>query len=148
LTSGGICLLFGGETTVTVRGTGLGGRSQELAVAAAIELAGAKDPARVVLLAAGTDGIDGNSAAAGGLVDGTTLARAGSMGLDPHEALRRNDCATFLGRLGDLVVTGPTGTNVGDVGVGLLISGCRNRGCWALPFDPVTMPRPVPDVPA
>lgn len=139
----GIGLLFGGETTVTVRGAGRGGRSQELAVAAAVELAGVTVSTAVVLLAAGTDGIDGNSAAAGGLVDETALARAESMGLDPHEALKQNDCASFLSRLGDLVVTGPTGTNVGDIGVGLL-----GLGCGSPRSDAATIPRPVPDAPA
>jgi hydroxypyruvate reductase len=118
-----ICVLFGGETTVTVRGGGRGGRNQELAVGAALELAAAPDPGSVVLLAAGTDGIDGNSEAAGGLVDGTTIMRAERIGLDPHEALDRNDCTPFLGALGDLVVTGPTGTNVMDVGVGVVWRG-------------------------
>jgi glycerate 2-kinase len=142
-TTEGICLLFGGETTVTVRGPGHGGRSQELAVAAAIELAEAENPAGVVLLAAGTDGIDGHSTAAGGLVDGTTLARAGSRGLDPREALRRNDSTAFLDGLGDLVVTGPTGTNVGDVGVGLL-----GLVCGPARSGPATMARPAPGAPA
>jgi hypothetical protein len=65
------------------------------------------------------------------------------MGLDPHEALRRYDGATLLGFLGDLVVTGPMGTSLGDVGIGLL-----GLGCGVPRFDPVTMSRPVPDVPA
>jgi glycerate 2-kinase len=115
-----ICVLFGGETTVTVRGGGRGGRNQELAVSAALELAAAPDPGGVVLLAAGTDGIDGNSEADGGLVDGTTISRAERIGLDPREALDRNDCTPFLDALGDLIVTGPTGTNVMDVGVGVV----------------------------
>jgi glycerate 2-kinase len=116
------CVIFGGETTVTVRGGGRGGRNQEMAVGAALELAAAADPGSVVLLAAGTDGIDGNSEAAGGLVDATTIMRAERIGLDPREALDRNDCTPFLGALGDLVVTGLTGTNVMDVGVGVIWS--------------------------
>ena len=81
-----ICVLFGGETTVTVRGGGRGGRNQELAVGAALELAAAPDPGSVVLLAAGTDGIDGNSEAAGGLVDGTTIMRAERLHTIPGRA--------------------------------------------------------------
>ncbi len=105
-------LVFGGETTVTVRGNGRGGRNQELALAAAILLDGAPG---TVLLAAGTDGIDGLSPNAGALVDGTTEARIGAAGLDPRGALAANDSATALEAAGDALVTGPTGTNVCDL---------------------------------
>lgn len=109
-----LCLLAGGETTVTVRGDGQGGRNQELAVAAAQCLAGFPVPAVVASLA--TDGIDGASDAAGGIADDTSVARAASLGLAPAAAfLAANDTRNYLGPLGDLVVTGATGTNVVDV---------------------------------
>ena len=110
-----VCLLAGGETTVTVRGDGQGGRNQELAVAAAQALDGFPVPAVVASLA--TDGIDGASDAAGGIVgrhDGRP--RAAALGLAPAAAfLAASDTRNYLGPLGDLVVTGPTGTNVVDL---------------------------------
>ena len=118
-----VCLLAGGETTVTVRGPGQGGRNQELAVAAAGALAGFPVPAVVATLA--TDGVDGTSDAAGGVVDDETLARAAALGLAPPAAfLAASDTRNFLGPLGDLVVTGPTGTNVVDV-IALLAGASR-----------------------
>jgi len=108
-------MIAGGETTVDVRGSGKGGRNQEFALAAAVELAG--DDAMAVL-AAGTDGIDGPTDAAGAFVDGTTVARASSLGLDPGAHLYRNDAYPFFEVLGDLIVTGPTGTNVADLAIG------------------------------
>ncbi len=105
-------LIAGGETTVTIRGNGKGGRSQELALAAAGLLAGL-DPA--VLLSAGTDGTDGPTDAAGALVDTTTLARAAARGLDPETFLANNDSYHFFQTLGDLIITGPTNTNVNDL---------------------------------
>lgn len=109
-----VCLLAGGETTVTVRGGGRGGRNQELALAAVPALAELPVPA--VLAALATDGIDGASDAAGGVADDTSLARAAALGLAPPAAfLEANDSRSFLGPLGDLLVTGPTGTNVIDV---------------------------------
>jgi glycerate 2-kinase len=109
-----VCLLAGGETTVTVRGAGTGGRNQELALASAPALAGFPVPAVVASLA--TDGIDGKSTAAGGLVDETSVARAQELGLAPVAAfLAESDSGSFLASLGDLIVTGPTGTNVVDV---------------------------------
>jgi hydroxypyruvate reductase len=121
-----VCLLAGGETTVTVRGAGQGGRNQELAVAAALALDGFPVPAVVASLA--TDGVDGASEAAGGLADDTTVARAGAIGLAPAAAfLEASDTRNFLGPLGDLVVTGPTGTNVVDV-VALLAGPPGARG--------------------
>ena len=109
-----MCLLAGGETTVTVRGDGRGGRNQELVVAAAEGLAGFPAPAVVAALA--TDGIDGASDAAGGVADDRTTLRAAALGLaSPAAFLAANDSNGFLGPLGDLIVTGPTGTNVIDV---------------------------------
>jgi glycerate-2-kinase len=108
----GAVLLAGGETTVTLSTRpGKGGRSLELALAAAVELDGHPE---VALLAAGSDGIDGSSRAAGTFADGTTLERARDRGLDLDEALRRHDTERFFAELEDLFVTGPTGTNVCD----------------------------------
>jgi glycerate 2-kinase len=104
--------LFGGETTVTVKGPGRGGRSRELALATALQIAGLADACALV---AGTDGVDHEPDAAGAFVDGTTLNRADALGLDPWKALRDNDTAPFFAALGDAFVPGPTGTNVGDV---------------------------------
>jgi hydroxypyruvate reductase len=106
------CLIAGGETTVTLSGHGKGGRCQELALAAALEI---QDVPGVALMAAGTDGIDGNSDAAGAMADSGTVERAKKLGLDPVEHLNKNDSNAFFGALGDLVTTGPTGTNVMDV---------------------------------
>ena len=110
-----VALVAGGETTVRALPGGLGGRSQHLAVAAAIGL----DGASAVLLAAGTDGVDGPTDAAGGCVDGATVERARAGGVDPHAVLHATDSHRLLARTGDLVVTGPTGTNVADVVVAL-----------------------------
>jgi glycerate 2-kinase len=113
-----VCLVAGGETTVTVRGGGRGGRNQELAVAAVEPLAALPVPA--VLASLATDGADGKSDAAGGAVDDRTLERARTLGLAPPNAfLVENDSESFLGPLGDLIVTGPTGTNVMDIVIGL-----------------------------
>jgi hydroxypyruvate reductase len=111
------CLIAAGETTVTVRGTGKGGRCQEFCLALApllVDIEGA------VVLAAGTDGTDGPTDAAGAIVDATTLERARAQGLDPRRALLANDAYGFFTPLGDLVVTGPTGTNLMDLYLGLL----------------------------
>jgi len=107
-----VCLVAGGETTVTVRGTGLGGRSQELALAAAVDLDGGPPTA---LLAAGTDGNDGPTQAAGAYADERTLARARRAGLDARTALAANDSHPFFRAEGGLFVTGPTRTNVMDL---------------------------------
>ncbi|MFQ5692198.1 MAG: glycerate kinase [Nitrospinota bacterium] len=106
------CILSGGETTVTIRGGGKGGRNQEFALAAAIHMDGLRD---VLLLSAGTDGTDGPTDAAGAVADGTTVGRAAALGLDPGAALDDNDAYPFFQRLGDLLITGPTRTNVMDV---------------------------------
>lgn len=106
------CFLAGGETTVTVRGSGDGGRCQELAVAASASIVKVEG---VAVLAAGTDGSDGPTNAAGGLVDGGTLARARERGWTVECALSESSSHSFLEAAGDLVVTGPTGSNVGDL---------------------------------
>jgi glycerate-2-kinase len=113
---GALALLAGGETTLEIRGRGKGGRNQEFALVAAREIEGKKN---VVILSAGTDGTDGPTDAAGACVDGTTLARARSMGLEAHDFLHNNDSYNFFDKLGDLLRTGPTGTNVMDLVVGL-----------------------------
>lgn len=106
------CILSGGETTVTVRGDGKGGRNQEFALAAALAIAGLN---RVLLLSAGTDGSDGPTDAAGAIATGDTVVRARRLGLDAAQHLAVNDSYVFLDALGDLIKTGPTGTNVMDV---------------------------------
>jgi len=115
--AGPACLIAGGETTVTVRGRGTGGRCQEFALALVPELAAMRD---VVVLAAGTDGSDGPTDAAGAVVDPTTLERARGKGLDVRRALTENDSHPLFAALGDLVVTGPTGSNLMDVYLGLV----------------------------
>ena len=106
------CIVFGGETTVTVRGTGVGGRNQELALAASLKIAGLED---VIVAALATDGNDGPNDATGALVDGSTVARARALGLDPDAYLANNDAYHFFDALGDLLITGPTNTNVNDL---------------------------------
>jgi glycerate 2-kinase len=114
----GRCLLYGGETTVTVKGAGSGGRNQELALAFAMEIAGSKG---ISMLSAGTDGTDGPTDAAGAIVDGTTAPTARSLGIDPAACLEDNDSYGFFQRLDTLsaskshLKTGPTGTNVMDI---------------------------------
>jgi hydroxypyruvate reductase len=103
------CVISGGETTVTLKGRGKGGRNQEFALAAAIDLAGLEN---ALVFSAGTDGTDGPTDAAGAMADGETTARAGR---DAGEALRENDSYEFFRGIGDLVMTGPTGTNVMDL---------------------------------
>jgi hydroxypyruvate reductase len=121
------CVIAAGETTVTVRGSGRGGRCQEFALAAAPELAGLSS---VTVLAAGTDGSDGPTEAAGAIVDGTTLDRARARGLRSAMFLAQNDSHAFFSALGDLVTTGPTGTNLMDLYIGLVGEGraARNVG--------------------
>jgi glycerate 2-kinase len=112
------CVLSGGETTVTVRGDGLGGRNQEFALAAAIELSGTD---QIVVLSAGTDGTDGPTDAAGGIVDGKTVERAMAQSLDATAFLDRNDSHHLLQATQDLFFTGPTLTNVMDLQIGLVL---------------------------
>ncbi|MEO8606152.1 MAG: DUF4147 domain-containing protein [bacterium] len=109
------CVIAGGETTVVVRGRGRGGRNQEFALAMVQEL----DAKAIAVLSAGSDGIDGPTDAAGALVDGTTASRAADLGLDSAAALADNDAYPFFDRLGDLLRSGPTGTNVMDVKLAL-----------------------------
>jgi len=118
------CLLAGGETTVTVRGQGRGGRCQEFALSSGRVIAGW---ANTVVAAFGTDGTDGPTDAAGALVDGSTAARAQSAGLDAGRALADNDSYPFFQRLGDLLLTGPTRTNVNDIYLVLVGDGSVRR---------------------
>ncbi|MBI5643699.1 MAG: glycerate kinase [Deltaproteobacteria bacterium] len=111
------CILLGGETTVELKGKGLGGRMQEFALAAALRL-GAMEG--VTLLAAGTDGTDGPTDAAGAFADSKTLKKARQAGMDPSEFLENNDSHTFFKEVGGLFKTGPTGTNVMDVIVAII----------------------------
>ena len=106
------CLILGGETTVTVRGEGKGGRNQELALSAAVALDGWD---RVTVVALGTDGTDGPTDAAGGMVDGRTLARGRAAGLDVNRYLAENNAYPYLAATQDLLITGPTLTNVNDL---------------------------------
>lgn len=103
------CLISGGEFSCPVRDDGIGGRNLETVLRCALA------ERNVVVLSAGTDGIDGNSPAAGAIADQTTLARARDLALDPADFLARSDSYTFFAQLGDLIVTGPTGTNVRDL---------------------------------
>ena len=109
---GPAALIAGGETTVTVQGRGRGGRCQEFALAAALALEAGES---LVVLAAGTDGTDGPTDAAGGLIDAGTVARSRAAGLDPARALADNDAHALLTATGDGVVTGPTNTNLLDL---------------------------------
>ncbi|MDI6642831.1 MAG: glycerate kinase [Candidatus Hodarchaeaceae archaeon] len=111
-------LVSGGETTVTVKGKGPGGRCQELVLGAVAGLSGLQN---VAMAAFGTDGIDGPTDAAGAIADGSTLKRAERLGLDPDAYLRENAPYPFFKELGDLLMTGPTGTNVMDVACVILV---------------------------
>lgn len=113
------CLLSGGETTVTIKGDGLGGRNQEFALAAAIDI---RDENMMVVLSGGTDGTDGPTDAAGAGVDTSTFKKALDAGLSPYTYLDNNDSYHFFTQSGELLMTGPTGTNVMDLRV-LLVGG-------------------------
>jgi glycerate-2-kinase len=119
-----ICLISGGETTVTVKGSGLGGRNMELALAFAQEIKGMRG---ITFLSAGTDGTDGPTDAAGAIVDGETITRAEAAGHSPEAYLENNDSYHFFKVAGGLFLTGPTGTNVMDLQI-VLIDGnfCDN----------------------
>ena len=106
------CIISGGETTVTIRGKGLGGRNQEFVLAAALDIQGLEG---VVILSGGTDGTDGPTDAAGAIADADTVRRALDLGFDANAYLDDNDSYHFFGKLGDLLVTGPTNTNVMDL---------------------------------
>jgi len=113
--AGPLCLIASGETTVTVRGDGRGGRNQEFVLGAARPLAG--EPRLALVASAGTDGVDGPTDASGAVASSTTLLRASTLGFDLDAVLERNDAYTMLARLDDLIKWGPTLTNVGDVHV-------------------------------
>ena len=112
-----ICLLSGGETTVSVKGNGTGGRNMEFALSFAMEIEGKNG---ITLLSAGTDGTDGPTDAAGAIVDGETIKKAKRMGINPGAYLKKNDSYNFFKKVGGLFITGPTGTNVMDIQVVIL----------------------------
>jgi hydroxypyruvate reductase len=123
-----VCLVSGGEFSCPVRGGGTGGRNAETALRVAFEFekmlrerGAGRVPQHVVALCAGTDGIDGNSPAAGALADATTVARAHARGLDARKLLDESDAFTLFDSLGDAIMTGPTGTNVRDVRILLAV---------------------------
>jgi glycerate-2-kinase len=124
-TTGPLCVLAAGETTVRVTGAGRGGRNQEFALALAGRLASATVP--MLVASAGTDGIDGPTDAAGAVVDASTLDRARARGLDAVASLADNDAYAFFAPLGDLIMWGPTGTNVGDLHVLLVPPAATSR---------------------
>ncbi len=111
-----VALVVGGETTVTLKGKGMGGRNQELVLAASMGIRGLPG---VAIASVGTDGLDGLTDAAGAVADGTTIRRALKRGLYPEDFLDNNDSYHFFQKLKDLVITGPTGTNVGDIIIAL-----------------------------
>ena len=111
------CIVTGGETTVTIKGEGLGGRNQEFVLAAAIQITGLEN---VVVFSAGTDGTDGPTDAAGAIADEETLLKADQLGLSPSDFLARHDAYHFFQATGDLLRTGLTETNVMDVQVILI----------------------------
>ena len=106
------CIISGGETTVTIQGNGMGGRNQEFALAAAMDIDRLE---KVLILSAGTDGTDGPTDAAGAVADGSTCERGLAAGLSPAHHLDNNDAYPFFDSLGDLIKTGPTKTNVMDI---------------------------------
>jgi hydroxypyruvate reductase len=106
-----VCLISGGEVTVKVTNEGIGGRNQQFALACAEKIAGEN----ITVLSAGTDGVDGNSSAAGAVADGTTLERARRRGLDVRAALESFDAHSLFGALGDAIESGPTGNNLRDL---------------------------------
>lgn len=114
---GPVCLISGGEVSCPVRAKGIGGRNQEFVLYSAMRLAHLGVGKGVVVLSCGTDGIDGNSPAAGAVADGNLTERATQLGEDPSSYIRANDSYTFFKKMGGLVVTGPTGNNVRDVRV-------------------------------
>jgi hydroxypyruvate reductase len=105
-----VAVIADGEVSCPVTGNGVGGRNSAFVLSCVEKIAGKK----IAVLSAGTDGIDGNSPAAGAVADGDTLARATAAGLDPRDAFQDSDAYTFFNRLGDAVITGPTGNNLRD----------------------------------
>jgi hydroxypyruvate reductase len=106
-----VCLISGGEVTVKVTNGGVGGRNQQFALACAEKIAGEN----ITVLSGGTDGVDGNSTAAGAVADGTSLARAKALGLDAADHLKGFNAYPFFEALGDAIVTSPTGNNLRDL---------------------------------
>jgi glycerate-2-kinase len=117
-------VVAGGETTVTVHGKGRGGRNQELVLSAALSIRG--DPA-ILVSSIGTDGVDGSTDAAGAVADGNTVDRSLRIHMDPDSYLRENNSYPFFERLSDLVITGPTGTNVNDIFIGIVGPGSQKN---------------------
>ena len=117
-TSRSLGIVAGGETTVTVKGKGVGGRNQELALSTAQNL---KESVECVIASFSTDGVDGPTDAAGAVIDGSTLKRARKLGLDPEKYIANNDSYSFFSKLGDLIFTGATGTNVNDLSVSITL---------------------------
>jgi len=113
-------VVAGGETTVTVHGKGRGGRNQELVLSAGLSIRG--NPA-ILVSSIGTDGVDGSTDAAGAVADGVTVERGLRIHMDPDSYLRENNSYPFFERLNDLVLTGPTGTNVNDIFIALVGAG-------------------------
>ncbi|HQI37908.1 MAG TPA: MOFRL family protein, partial [Spirochaetota bacterium] len=111
------CIISGGETTVVVKGSGLGGRNMEFAMVMATLI----ENTSIVAASVGTDGTDGPTDAAGAVADGNTLNKAGRMGLDINDYMNNNDSYHFFERLGDLIKTGPTNTNVMDIRIILVV---------------------------
>jgi hydroxypyruvate reductase len=112
-----VAVIADGEVSSPIRGNGIGGRNAAFVLSCVEKIAGKN----IAVLSAGTDGIDGNSPAAGAVADGETLARAQAVGLDPRDAFQRSDAYTFFNQLDDAVITGPTGNNLRDLRV--LIAG-------------------------
>ena len=113
-----LALIFGGETTVTVKGNGFGGRNQEVVLSSLENISGLHG---VAILSVGTDGVDGNSEAAGAIADGESYERSVELGLQPKKYLERNDSYTFFKLLNDAIITGFTGTNLNDIMVVLVL---------------------------
>jgi glycerate 2-kinase len=108
-----VAVIADGEVSSPIRGNGIGGRNAAFVLSCVEKIAGKN----IAVLSAGTDGIDGNSPAAGAVADGETLARAQAVGLNPREAFQRSDAYTFFNRLDDAIITGPTGNNLRDLRV-------------------------------
>jgi hydroxypyruvate reductase len=106
-----VALISDGEVSSPVRGNGIGGRNSAFVLACVEMIAGKK----IAVLSAGTDGLDGNSPAAGAVADGETLEMARAIGLEPLDAFRRSDAFTFFSRFEDVILTGPTGNNLRDL---------------------------------
>ncbi len=106
-----VALIADGEVSSPVTGNGIGGRNSAFVLSCVEKIAGRK----ITVLSAGTDGMDGNSPAAGAVADGETLTRAKALGLDPVTAFRQSDACTFFEKLGDAILTGPTGNNLRDL---------------------------------